>query len=102
MKMVSDGSLSQEEIDALLSIGGEDDATEPDDTEEADVHDYLSTIEIDTLGEIGNISIGSSATTLSTLLNQKVNITTPRVSIVKKAELYEQFSEEHVHVKVNY
>lgn len=102
MKMVSDGSLSQEEIDALLSIGGEDDATEPDDTEEADVHDYLSTIEIDTLGEIGNISIGSSATTLSTLLNQKVNITTPRISIVKKAEIYEQFSEEHVHVKVNY
>ncbi len=103
MKMVSDGSLSQEEIDALLSIGGEDDSTEPeDDTHEADVHDYLSTIEIDTLGEIGNISIGSSATTLSTLLNQKVNITTPRVSIVKKAELYEQFSAEHVHVKVNY
>lgn len=103
MKMVSDGSLSQEEIDALLSIGGEDDSTESeDDTHEADVHDYLSTIEIDTLGEIGNISIGSSATTLSTLLNQKVNITTPRVSIVKKAELYEQFSAEHVHVKVNY
>lgn len=101
--MVSDGSLSQEEIDALLSIGGEDDSTESeDDTHEADVHDYLSTIEIDTLGEIGNISIGSSATTLSTLLNQKVNITTPRVSIVKKAELYEQFSAEHVHVKVNY
>lgn len=101
--MVSDGSLSQEEIDALLSIGSNEEPVESEENEyKADVHDYLSTIEIDTIGEIGNISIGSSATTLSTLLNQKVNITTPRVSIVKKAELYEEFSEEHVNVKVNY
>lgn len=100
--MVNDGSLSQEEIDALLSIGNEDDS--PSDTEglEEDVHDYLSTIEIDTIGEIGNISIGSSATTLSTLLDQKVQITTPRVSVIKKPELYEDFSYEHVNVKVNY
>lgn len=103
--MVSDGSLSQEEIDALLSIGDEEQADEhkevPHETE-ADVHDYLSTIEIDTLGEIGNISIGSSATTLSTLLDEKVRITTPRVSIVKKAALHKEFSGEHVNVKVNY
>ncbi|HLR14541.1 MAG TPA: flagellar motor switch phosphatase FliY [Bacillota bacterium] len=101
--MVSDGSLSQEEIDALLSIGNDDTPVDsPENEYKADVRDYLSTIEIDTIGEIGNISIGSSATTLSTLLNQKVNITTPRVSIVKKAELNEEFSEEHVNVKVNY
>src|SRR5699024_8491387 len=103
MNMVSDGSLSQEEIDALLSIGNDDTPVDsPENEYKADVRDYLSTIEIDTIGEIGNISIGSSATTLSTLLNQKVNITTPRVSIVKKAELNEEFSEEHVNVKVNY
>lgn len=101
--MVNDGSLSQEEIDALLSIGSDDASVDSTENEyKANVHDYLSTIEIDTIGEIGNISIGSSATTLSTLLHQKVNITTPRVSIVKKAELYEEFSEEHVNVKVNY
>ncbi len=99
--MVNDGSLSQEEIDALLSIGS-DDLSENDHEQLEDVHDYLSSIEIDTIGEIGNISIGSSATTLSTLLNQKVQITTPQVSVIKKPELYDDFSYEHVNVKVNY
>ena len=41
------------------------------------VDDYLTEMEQDALGEIGNISFGSSATALSTLLNQKVEITTP-------------------------
>src|SRR5690625_17183 len=95
--------LSQDEIDALLAIGDE---TEEDDeeveTEDIKVSDYLTTIEADTLGEIGNISIGSSATTLSTLLNHKVKITTPTISIIKKPELNKSFSYEHVHVQVNY
>jgi|GEM_PF-3695723 len=95
--------LSQDEIDALLAIGEE---TEEDDeqveTEDIKVSDYLTTIEADTLGEIGNISIGSSATTLSTLLNHKVKITTPTISIIKKPELNKSFSYEHVHVQVNY
>src|SRR5699024_12388546 len=69
---------------------------------ESNVGDYLSTIEIDTLGEIGNISFGSSATTLSTLLKQKVAITTPVVSIINKEEIYEQFSFEYVSIRVNY
>ena len=41
--------------------------------------DYIDPIGEDALGEIGNISFGSSATALSTLLNQKVEITTPTV-----------------------
>ena len=41
-------------------------------------------MEQDALGEIGNISFGSSATALSTLLNQKVDITTPTVSLIEK------------------
>lgn len=100
--------LSQDEIDALLSIT--DDEPEEDEAETElskksttdNVSDYLTDIEADTLGEIGNISIGSSATTLSTLLNQKVSITTPTISIIEKPELYESFSFEHVNVKVNY
>src|SRR5690625_2704341 len=101
--MMNDGMLSQEEIDALLKIGA-DDEEESDATEVHDIHveDYLSTIEIDTLGEIGNISFGSSATTLSTLLSQKVSITTPEVSVIKKMELYNAFSFEHVSIQVNY
>src|SRR5690625_1029947 len=100
--------LSQDEIDALLSIT--DDETDEDELAETlseetlteNVADYLTDIEADALGEIGNISIGSSATTLSTLLNEKVSITTPTISIIKKPELYESFSFEHVNVKVNY
>src|SRR5690625_2820734 len=63
---------------------------------------YLSDLEKDALGEIGNISLGSSATTLSTLLNQKVEITTPSVSVVRKTGLKEEFPFEHVKLQVNY
>src|SRR5690625_4872686 len=100
---MNDGMLSQEEIDALLKIGA-DDEEESDAKDVHDIHveDYSSTIEIDTLGEIGNISFESSATTLSTLLNQKVSITTPQVEVIKKPELYKAFSFEHVTIQVNY
>ena len=37
----------------------------------------FSTLEIDAIGEILNISLGSSATAVSTLLNTRVDITTP-------------------------
>src|SRR5690625_4641573 len=99
-------TLSQDEIDALLSITN-DDYDEIEDAKDEEikgenVSNYLSPIEADALGEIGNISIGSSATTLSTLLNNKVSITTPTITIIKKPELYDSFSFEHVHVTVNY
>ena len=99
--MNDDGLLSQEEIDALLNIGDEEDELEAD---AATNHTsaYLSDIEIDTIGEIGNISFGSSATTLSTLLNQKVEITTPKVSIVKKEELASAIQFQPVSIQVNY
>jgi len=101
--MKDDGMLSQDEIDALLNIT--DNQSEADGNGE-EVKDksisYLTDIETDALGEIGNISLGSSATTLSTLLNQKVEITTPSVSIVKKTGLKEAFPYEHVSLQVNY
>ncbi|MBC5635971.1 flagellar motor switch phosphatase FliY [Ornithinibacillus sp. BX22] len=102
---MNDGMLSQDEIDALLNVGADDDSEEKtNDASESsiDMSDYLSSIEIDTLGEIGNISFGSSATTLSTLLNQKVEITTPKVSIIPKSQVEEAFQFEHVSVQVNY
>lgn len=97
--MMNDGMLSQDEIDALLKIG-EDDADDAEVT--SPVHQSLTTIEEDTLGEIGNISFGSSATTLSTLLNQKVDITTPTVSVIQKADLEKEFNFEPVSVEVSY
>src|SRR5699024_3032995 len=62
----------------------------------------LTEMEQDTLGEIGNISFGSSATTLATLLNQKVEITTPKVTFVKRNDLEKEFPIPHVGVEVKY
>jgi flagellar motor switch protein FliN/FliY len=47
---------------------------------------FLDTLEIDTIGEILNISMGAAATTVSTLLNRKVSITTPTVRCIKTDE----------------
>lgn len=100
MNVMDDGMLSQDEIDALLNVST--DTVDNENKEDLSVENYLTDIEADTLGEIGNISIGSSATTLSTLLNQKVEITTPTISVVKKKNLMDQLPFEHVNIQVNY
>src|SRR5690625_4526181 len=96
--MTNDGILSQDEINALLHGTN----NEQEKVKENITALYLTTIEKDTIGEIGNISLGSSATALSTLLNQKVAITTPTVSIVRKTGIKEEFPYEHVSLQVNY
>lgn len=58
--------------------------------------------EIDTLGEIGNISIGTSATTLYSLLRNKVTITTPKVFITTIQELKEAHPIPFISVEVSY
>jgi flagellar motor switch protein FliN/FliY len=98
--MVSDDMLSQDEIDALLR--GSDDDNEEINEVEFNVEDYLSSMEQDALGEIGNISFGSSATALSTLLNQKVDITTPTVSVIPRSMLSEEFPHPYVAIHVSY
>jgi flagellar motor switch protein FliN/FliY len=45
-------------------------------------NNIFSPMEIDAIGEIMNISLGSSATAVSTMLDQRVDITTPRVNIM--------------------
>lgn len=67
--------LSQEEIELLFS---EMNQSEDESNEKAE----LSEIEKDALGEVGNISFGNAATALSAMMNQKVEITTPTVSII--------------------
>ena len=99
--------LSQAEIDALLagaggdsgedSSGGGDSAAVEDQTDE-----ILSPIEKDALGEIGNISMGSAATTLSTLLGHKVNITTPTVSVVPMNVIQQHYPLPYLIVEVGY
>lgn len=91
--------LSQEEIDALLR--GDSSSSSQADAPQLE-YDILSDEEKDALGEIGNISMGTSATTLFTLLNQKVNITTPKVSTITWDELAHQYSAPYVAVQVEY
>ncbi|MFJ7929453.1 flagellar motor switch phosphatase FliY [Peribacillus sp. NPDC096448] len=96
--MVSDEMLSQDEIDALLKGTSDiEDKVIP-----LSIDDYLSMMELDTLGEIGNISFGSSATALSTLLNQKVDITTPTVTLIERGQIAEEFPHPYVAIQVQY
>ncbi|MBS8263470.1 flagellar motor switch phosphatase FliY [Mesobacillus boroniphilus] len=99
--MVSDDMLSQDEIDALLR-GTSDEAEEIETESTINVDDYFSFMERDALGEIGNISFGSSATALSTLLNQKVEINTPTVTAVHRSKLEDAFPDPYVAVQVYY
>lgn len=89
--------LSQDEIDALLR--GTPSTDEP---QEPDVKEILDDMEIDALGEVGNISLGNSATALSALLNQKVEITTPHVRMISMEELRSRYPIPHVALRVGY
>jgi flagellar motor switch protein FliN/FliY len=106
---MSDDMLSQEEIEALLRGETLDDKIEEmasnsktNANEKLVVEDYLTEMERDALGEIGNISFGSSATALSSLLGQKVEITTPVVSLINRNNLEEEFPHPYVAVSVEY
>lgn len=94
---MNDGILTQEEIDALLN-GGKQSSQPEDDIRSQEISDF----EKDTIGEIGNISMGTSATTLSTLLRRKVNITTPNVFITTPQQLQTQYPLPYVVVEVRY
>lgn len=84
--------LSQEEIDALLSGGDEDSGSSS----------LLNDDDKDILGEIGNISMGTAATTLFTLLGQKVTITTPRVFETDMDELAADLRDPCVLINIKY
>lgn len=114
---MSDEMLSQAEIEALFAAaaGGGDDEKPPENTAEdnapvdagqgqtpQDLDNILSDIEKDALGEIGNISMGSAATTLSTLLNHKVSITTPSVSVATMSIIKESYPMPYIVVEVGY
>lgn len=105
---MSDEMLSQEEIEALLrgeTLEDKNSGTEAstnDDMNDLRVEDYLDSFAQDALGEVGNISFGSSATALSALLGQKVDITTPSISMINRNKLEEEFPHPYVAVQVEY
>ncbi|MDH5161202.1 flagellar motor switch phosphatase FliY [Heyndrickxia oleronia] len=94
--------LSQDEIDALLRGTADEENEQTEENSKLSVDDYLTSMERDALGEIGNISFGSSATALSTLLSQKVEITTPTVSVIEQSSLNDEFPHPYVAIQVKY
>lgn len=86
-----DGMLSQEEIDALTGAASTMTAAPS-----------LTDAERDAIGEIANINMGTAATTLSTLLNNKVTITTPKVSYVTINEISAQYDKPCVFIHISY
>lgn len=97
------GFLSQEEIDALLN-GGEDkkERTDPSSETNSQGAAELSDVQKDLLGEIGNISMGSASTALSTIINQQVNITTPIVTVTTLKKLKDEFEVPNIALEVQY
>mgnify|MGYP004455717037 FL=1 len=88
--------LSQEEINALLN--------EPDGSagESAGKGNTLSDTEKDAIGEIANISMGTAATTLFSLVNRKVEISTPVVSVSTWEDVVEAYERPCVFIKIAY
>lgn len=62
----------------------------------------LTTKEMDTLGEIANISIGNAATTLSMMVNHRVDITTPSVRLIKRSEALDDYEKTCTFVQIHY
>lgn len=64
--------------------------------------DGFGEVEMDAIGEIMNITMGSAATAVSNMLSAKVWITTPMVSIVKTKDLSFPELEPSIMVRIKY
>lgn len=93
-----DGLLSQEEINALFN--STDDDSESGSSTSGGV--VLTPEETDAIGEISNISMGTSATTLSALVNQKVDISTPTVSVITWDQLVKEHDRPCIFIQIYY
>ena len=99
-----DGILSQDEINALLASANQDAVVsdEPVVEDAFDDGEFLTDEQKDAIGEISNISMGTAATTLSTLLNQPVNITTPKVTYMLWDQLSNSYDKPCVFLQIKY
>ncbi len=99
-----DGILSQDEINALLNgMDLSDSGSSDADAKSTEVdQSILSDIEKDAIGEVANISMGTSATTLFSLVNRKVNITTPVVSLATWDTLIDVYEKPCVFIQIKY
>ncbi|WP_291632451.1 flagellar motor switch phosphatase FliY [Clostridium sp.] len=109
---MSNGFLSQEEIDALLNGDGESVVNDESSGKEVSVDNdassksvqgfVLTDIEEDLLGEVGNISMGSASTALSTIVGFPVNIATPVVSVSTLRKLRADYELPNVALDVKF
>ncbi|EJO5346089.1 flagellar motor switch phosphatase FliY [Clostridium botulinum] len=99
---MSNGFLSQEEINALLNGEGSQEEEEKKEATDTTGLPDLTDLEKDLLGEVGNISMGSASTALSTIINQQVNITTPVVSVTTLEKLKDSFEIPNIALEVKY
>ncbi len=103
-----DGMLSQDEINALLNgidltDESDDDVEAAPDGESNEIDEsLLSDVEKDAIGEVANISMGSSATTLYSLVNRKVDITTPTVSLANWSGVLDAYERPCVFIQIKY
>lgn len=88
-------SLSQEEIDAMMAGAATNDTTEV----RSDIDEKTKQ---DVIGEVGNISMSQAATTLSSILNKRVSITTPRVEATKFGAILDAISTPKVSTVVGF
>ena len=65
-------------------------------------NENLNPIEIDAIGEIINISLGASATAVATMLDRRVDITTPNVKVVTFEEFEFKRLEPAIGVEITY
>ena len=121
-------NLSQDEINAMMA--GKASAADPDDKDalpgsdsilddikfdmdSSEAWDKISGVdseeewvltanEMDTLGEVGNMCMGAVATTMYTLLDRRVSITTPHVSVHTTREVLDDYKVPFVIVEVEY
>lgn len=113
-----DGMLSQDEINALLAgmnLDGDENSPESSadnasndssaaaagSSDEID-ENLLTDMEKDAIGEVANISMGTSATTLYSLVNRKVNITTPNVTLANWQTVIQDYPRPCVFIQIKY
>ena len=100
-----DGMLSQDEINALLNgvdLSADSGVAESTATAVADQDELLTEVEKDAIGEVANICMGTSATTLFSLVNRPVNITTPNVEIATWDQIMEAYEKPCVFIQIKY
>ena len=100
-----DGMLSQDEINALLSGMGASDPIDDGSSTMASTEideSLLTDIEKDAIGEVANISMGTSATTLYSLVNRKVDITIPVVTLSNWDNVVEDYHRPCVFIYIRY